>query len=37
MPFEVRTTPVFAPVSLAIRATANEVTKSKKLEMAPVP
>jgi len=37
MPFEVRTTPVFAPVSLAIKATANEVTKSKKLEMTPGP
>jgi hypothetical protein len=33
----VRTTPVFAPVDLAIKATANEVTKSKKLTMEPAP
>jgi N-acetylneuraminic acid mutarotase len=37
MPFEVRTTPVFAPVSLAIKATANEATKSRKLTMEPAP
>jgi hypothetical protein len=37
MPFEVRTTPVFAPVTLAIKATANEVTKSRKLALEPVP
>jgi hypothetical protein len=37
LPFEVRTTPVFAPVSLAIKATANEVTRSKTLTMNPAP
>jgi hypothetical protein len=37
MSFEVRTTPVFAPVTLAIKATANEVTKSRKLALEPVP
>ena len=36
-PFEVRTTPVFAPVDLAIKATANEVTKSRKLTLEPAP
>jgi hypothetical protein len=36
-PFEVRTTPVFAPVDVTVKATANGVTKSRKLTMAPVP
>ena len=35
--FDVRTTPVFALVDLAIKATANDVTKSKKLTMNPAP
>jgi hypothetical protein len=37
LPFEVRTTPVFAPVDVTVKATANEVTKSRKLTMTPVP
>lgn len=37
MPFEVRTTPVFAPVALSVKATANGVTKARKLALEPVP
>jgi hypothetical protein len=37
VPFEVRTTPVFAPVDLTIKATANDVTKARKLTMTPAP